>query len=258
MSLIARGKPGRDDGGYTRLLGNSALGALISRTHGASISAGTELEKLLLARCQCLTAAELPTFLQNPTEGIFVVRKKVLKETPFLDGRQEPDLLILKVVPNERHCFVVELKDGDEFDTKKSDGERDSLYAFRDHIAAHIAFTVSVRVCAFNVEDRQRIVKGFKGRITEDEAITGRELCHLLGVDYDEIVQLRKTDQQANFAFFLDELLRIPEVREELEARLSPSEGGGIDLIVGWMLRVPEIRAHIEGYLFAPNPPRPS
>lgn len=221
MALIRKGKKGRDDGGYTRLLGSSELGALISRTHGASISAGTELERILLDRCTVLGLPELEAFLDAPVDGVFVVRKSTIKKSPVLRSKQEPDVLVLRVCAQERLCFVVELKDGDAFDTKKAEGEKNSLYAYRDHIAAKIPFKVVVRVCAFNAADRDAIVKGFKERITEEEAMTGRELCDLLGVDFDAIVALREMDQAENFTFFLDALLAIAEVREHLSGKIG-------------------------------------
>ena len=45
--LIEKTDEGRKDGAYTRLFGNADLGAFISRVHSASISAGTELEKIV-------------------------------------------------------------------------------------------------------------------------------------------------------------------------------------------------------------------
>jgi hypothetical protein len=47
---IENTKPGRIDGGYTRVFDNEKLGALISRVYSASISSGIELERLILAK----------------------------------------------------------------------------------------------------------------------------------------------------------------------------------------------------------------
>lgn len=46
VAKISESKPGRRDGGYTRLFNDPDIGALVSRVQGTSIRAGNELEKL--------------------------------------------------------------------------------------------------------------------------------------------------------------------------------------------------------------------
>ena len=55
----------------------------------------------------------------------------------------------------------------------------------------------------------KNIVKGFKGEISMGEAMTGREFCNLLSIDYDALVKKRKDDQEANLKFFMEELKKI-------------------------------------------------
>ncbi|MBD0865635.1 MAG: hypothetical protein GDA36_08565 [Rhodobacteraceae bacterium] len=59
-------------------------------------------------------------------------------------------------------------------------------------------------------------MNGFKGRITLEEAMTGRELCQLLEIDYDTIVEARRADGADNVAFFLSELVKIDSIRKQL------------------------------------------
>ena len=79
MALIRDRKPGRTDGGYTRLFGDAQLGSLISRVHGALISAGTELEKLVIKRANIIENVD--EFLQQDIypEGAFVGTKARIK-----------------------------------------------------------------------------------------------------------------------------------------------------------------------------------
>ncbi len=58
------------------------------------------------------------------------------------------------------------------------------------------------------------IVTGFKQKITQNEAMTGREFCDLLEIDYDEIVA--EQDQSRNVRFFLRELINVEQVRVSL------------------------------------------
>jgi hypothetical protein len=64
-------------------------------------------------------------------------------------------------------------------------------------------------------------VEGIKGRFNIDQVLTGRELCGLIGVDYDDIRRLRENDQTANKQYFTQQLLNIPEVRDLVLAQLG-------------------------------------
>ena len=52
-------------------------------------------------------------------------------------------------------------------------------------------------------------------------AMTGRELCELLSLNYDEIVSSRKKDQTKNIDFFLCELTKIREIQTKLKEKLN-------------------------------------
>ncbi len=208
--LIEKTKPGRKDGGYTRLFGDEELGALISRVHSASISAGTELEKIIISKVRKINNAT-DLFEKKISEGIFLIDKKQIKKS-FLQGKQEPDFLIVKI--KEEECYIIELKDGDNFDTKKSQGEIVNLKAYAHHISSKIAFKTSIHVCFFNQNNKEKIVSGFKGNITKEQAMTGEEFCNLLAIDYKAIISAREKDQQENINFFIKELKKIDKLKE--------------------------------------------
>ena len=70
--LIEKSKEGRKDGAYSRLLGNSGLGALISRIHATSISAGSFLENYIIQVAPLLAPQEIPDIFTNTLKrGIF-------------------------------------------------------------------------------------------------------------------------------------------------------------------------------------------
>lgn len=53
-----------------------------------------------------------------------------------------------------------------------------------------------------------------------EEAMTGREFCKLLEIDYDEIIEGRKAHAPDNVEFLLSELVGIPRIRRRLERLL--------------------------------------
>ena len=216
MALIENAK-GRGDGGYTRLFGNDKLGLLLSKAQATVISSGTELEKEIIARSRQI--GDVDGFLTSCSEredGVYLASKKAVKHSSIATD-QEPDLLIFKIGNKKRHCYIIELKDGDAFDTKKSQGEKNSLIAFQNHISRKLPFTTSIHICCFNSTSRQDVVKGFKHKITEEEAMIGSELCELLEISYQDILHKRQIDQQTNRKYFLREMLAIPEVSEMVE-----------------------------------------
>lgn len=223
MARIANAK-GRTDGNsaYVRLLGDPELGLLISRVQSAVISAGSELERMIRDRVAPID--DLDEFLQRDLgpDGIFLAHKRQLKNSKIFEtAGTEPDFVIFKRQNNKLQCHVIELKDGDSFDTKKSASERNALHSYTEKNGQFIQSTMKVHIVAFNQDDRQSIYDGFKHKIPIDECMTGREFCDLLEIDYDAIVAERRQDGPANFDHFLSELLKIEHVREYFENRLQ-------------------------------------
>lgn len=222
MAKIRERIPKETSGGYDRLFGNEALGELMSKVQGAVISAGSELERLITEKVE--TIDDLDAFLREDImpDGVFLAQKKKIKVCTELDSQgSEPDFMIFKRRKDHQHCHIVELKDGHVFDTKKADSEREALHGFAERNAGRLPYRVSTHFCAFNQDDREVIWKGFKQRIDIEEAMTGREFCDLLEINYDEIVEVRKPDAEDNIRYFLEELLRIPETKSIIEDILS-------------------------------------
>lgn len=218
----ARGRKD-ENSGYIRLFDNVSLGQLISKVQATVISNGTELERLILARTN--TIANLDEFINSVTEGetndgIYVCKKSVIKKSAINITKHEPDLLIF-LVQKRRVCKIIELKDGDAFDTKKSRGEKEQLEEFADKFGAKIPFVTEYYICCFNQNDKDIIEKGFKGVFDKNHILTGRELCDILKIDYDEIVNIRKADTKDNINYFLDEIVAIPEIKAEIEKRIK-------------------------------------
>jgi hypothetical protein len=223
---IENTKPGRTDGGYTRVFNNEQLGALISRIHAASISSGIELEALILAKSDLFlvqTAEEMESLLTNGEKfdkKTYLIPKKVVKNSPKFKFKHEPDYLILK--KETKTLYITELKDGDNFDTKKSAGEAESLRQFKNHIAENVPYKTLILVCSFNQTDKKKILQGFKNKIKPEEAFTGQEFCELIGIDYQAIVKARTENHpKENLSFFCSELLKIEECRKTILAILQ-------------------------------------
>ena len=51
--------------------------------------------------------------------------------------------------------------------------------------------------------------------------MNGQELCEVLNIDYNEILEIRKQDMKENMDYFIDELLKIDEVRTKIIHKLN-------------------------------------
>lgn len=219
-----RNAKGRRDGdsGYTRVLGNEQLGQLISRVQSTVISNGTELERMILERCNTINS--LDQFIEevtygNQDDGIYLCKKKTLKKSSYSIKDIEPDLLIF-IVERKRVCKVIELKDGDNFDTKKSQSERKNLEQFATQFGAKIPFVTEFYICCFNQSDKNIIKEGFKNKFEIEHILNGEELCDILNIDYQEIIRIRKKDTEDNLEYFIDELLKIDDVKNRIQEKL--------------------------------------
>ena len=88
------------------------------------------------------------------------------------------------------------------------------LQAFVNHLAPLIPFRTKCFICCFNQLDKAKIVVGFKNAFTEEEVMTGKEFCEILGIDYDKIIELRKNDTSDNFQYVVEKMTEIPEVKK--------------------------------------------
>lgn len=221
MALLQSAK-GREEGGYTRLFGDAQLGRLLSRVQSAVIRAGAELEQVIIELSNTIDDAD--AFLDRDIlrEGVFVVPKKVLKKSKRLNyAGVEPDFVVFQREGKKQHCYLIELKDGDTFDTKKAAGEKDSMQKFLTAVAPHLQFTMSIHFCCFHRLTKQEIVNGFKRKITIKEALTGPEFCDLLGINYDAVLTKRKEHQEENLRYFVGQLLEIGAVKDALNDALG-------------------------------------
>jgi hypothetical protein len=223
MALLKNAKGRRENqspSGYIRVFGVHELGNLMSKVQGTVISAGSELEKLIMERCRKIP--DLDKFvadLDAKNEGTFVATKNQVKQSKSINSKYEPDFLAFDLVL--RKCYVIEVKDGDQFDTKKASSEHITLHNFTNDISQALSFSFQIYICSFNASTKQEIYDGLKHKFNMDEILTGRELCELFAIDYDEIVKIRTSDQQSNLEYFIEELLKMPVIKNMIIKRIA-------------------------------------
>ena len=243
MAKIKDSKPKELSGGYVRLFDDERLGILMSQVQSTVIRNGTELEKLINKKARGVD--DLEQALTCPWElpkGVYLVPKKAIKKCKrcsiqIVDASgdkiklPEPDFLLLQIKRNPR-CTVLELKDGHVFDTKKSQAEKDSLVLYSEKLGARIPYSTDFRICCFNQDDPEEICRGLKNIFSQDEVMTGRQLCGLLDIDYDGILQERTEDAKENRKYLFKRLFETPAFRKYIKKHLlkeAEEQGRGKD-----------------------------
>ena len=161
MAKIRNSNPKTSSGGYERLLGNKDMADIFTKAQSTVISNGTELEKIITERANNIE--DLDDFMSKVNSGqmengVFLCTKKITKKSAYKLEGHEPDFLIFNISDNGKVAHVIELKDGDAFDTKKSAGEKASLKQFKMHLGSMIEFRTDYKICAFNQSDKEKIV----------------------------------------------------------------------------------------------------
>ena len=215
----SKGRPD-ENSGYSRLFGNQQLGQLLSRVQATVIRTGNELEKLI--------EREISDEIKAVLEDILMGQQSSSKTQVVFQARMPPqvdirggtaDIVVFE--HTEKAAKIIELKDGDTFDTKKASGELASMEIFAKWLSARTGYKTTFYFCSFNQTNKEAIVHGAKGRFDISHAMTGQELCNLLNINYDALRIKRRREQPENLRFFISELLRITEVRQIINELLE-------------------------------------
>lgn len=207
-------------GAYYRCFGNLDLASLLSRVQSLIIKNGFELEKLIPEFAEENLILDLDEYLQYQImkPGVRVAEKKVIKQSSIIEGhRIEPDFIVFHRETTSQYCYIVELKDGYEYDTKASAKEHDNLHTFLSMNALALqSYQSFCRIVGFNAETRDEVYNGFKQKFAPEQVMTGAEFCELLGIDYEEIRAIRALDRDHNFERIIDELMLIRDIRSRI------------------------------------------
>ncbi len=227
MAKISDSK-GRSDtnSGYARLFGNQRLGQLMSRVHATVIRTGNKLEHIIQEETPAHLKATLDSILSDEAGFLPKGNLQVVFQCRMPGTSDERGSTIDVAIFDhpKRQIFVIELKDGDTFDTKKSSGELASMTKFADWISRETGYDAVYYFCSFNQDDKEAIIRGAKGRFDIRHAMTGRELCALLEIEYDALRKKRQSQQSANLTYFLTELLRISEIRQKIQELITKAD----------------------------------
>lgn len=223
--------------GVINMLYGDPIGREISKAHSIIISNGTVLEKLVSEyiknNVEC-DVVEISTILDynkemdmfnyshnnddtfDISDRIYLIDRKLFKDIKHNNKGIEPDLLVLIVKDGVATFYVIELKMGDNFDTKKSAGEKEHLTIFVEQLNVAKGIKKVYKISPFfsNLSKDKLIKNGFKSVFSENEILTRNELNELFGIDFNGIIEIYKTVEDTNKKYFIDNICEEPYIRE--------------------------------------------
>jgi hypothetical protein len=203
MALLAtrRGRKDLQNSGYFRLFAEipddpmaMALAKIFSKVQSGVIGNGNLLDNVVIPD---------PAFNKNNvTRGGDASTCGHFSKVKI--GRTEIDY----VTVTDAAITLYEIKDGDNFDTKKSRGEVDTLVKMQTYFQTRDpSKDVKYHIVFWNADDKSTI--SFKTQVPDGVIINGREFCQQINVDYDEINRGRKSAALQNKAWVLEQFSKI-------------------------------------------------
>ena len=203
MALLSarRGRKDLQNSGYFRLFNEIpddpmalALARIFSKVQSGVIGNGNLLDAVVIPD---------PAYNKNN-----VIRKGSATEPGHYSKVKVGSTEIDYVTVSETAINLYEIKDGDNFDTKKSRGEVDTLVKMQAHFQTRDPTkAVNYNIVFWNADDKSTI--SFKTKVPDGVIINGREFCQRINVDYDEINEGRKIAAIQNKQWVIEQFSAI-------------------------------------------------
>jgi hypothetical protein len=208
MALISERKPkgSIEDSGYFRVTGDKDMAALMQKVQSAVIANGYELESLIYE--------EVPESFyekrQNVNEtGIKNIQKDTFMHKVKIKNNLNKGIDLDFAIFTNNKIYIVETKDGSNFDTKKASGEVDSLQKAKKivHTADHGQRGVECMIVLWNEEDVSKA--SFKDKRAQKMLISGRDFCTKFKINFASIQNRRKEDTETNRQYVQEQMKKI-------------------------------------------------
>jgi len=196
--------------GYFGIFGDEQLADLFRKVQSTAIRNGNELQKIIFDEVTFTKFGESVSLdkvmeMINSGQNFYIPNFKISKSqfesaTIKLEGKKNID--VDAIFFNDGILYIIEYKQGDNLDTKKSQSEVESLYKISKFFQYYNVVT-SPKLVMWICDD----VKNSSIKTTEhkDYLITGSEISEVLGISFDKVQQIRNSDQLDNIEFIKKE-----------------------------------------------------
>lgn len=198
--------------GYDCIVGNS-IGPIITATHAAKISHGTELEHLInnlsaisqfdksLRKDSKTKTKKSTDFADFKTQFSVLVgtKEKRLGKLSIkgVNGVNNTEIDFVYVDFEKSEIFICEMKSGSDFDTKKAKGETQQLIRTQSFLQSQFpGFTVEPKIVLWYIDDI--VNSSFKCAEGQKFLTNGRQFANLIACPYSEVNNLLEKDIECN------------------------------------------------------------
>jgi hypothetical protein len=224
MSLkTAKGRLNPIESSYYRIFAENAddslavaLSDLMSKIHSVSISSGNRLDSIYIPspefnRNKVITKQKSSKVDWDNCIGHYSKFQVSKADCPNITNKSHSEIDYLTITDTEVHLF--EVKDGDNFDTKKSQGEKHSLEVLKQFFQAKFPEKkIHIRLVFWNSNDVTK--HGLKtADIDPEMIITGKTFCEIIDCDYDGINKSRREYAKENKECVWEKFEQIVKLR---------------------------------------------
>jgi len=203
-----KSKKNQSSGGYDRLFVLPDTGKHYQKVHSTVIRNGCELSELIIKNYK----GELPYFKGkdcNTFKKVLSLIKKfpygiILKEAKFEFNGKKISLDYLIIHQVNGFVYVIEIKDGNNLDTKKTKSEIDSLESV-EKLLHELGYCVKKVLVAFNCGNSKH---NFKDKRVDEIFMNGIEFCKKFNVSFEGIIYDRKSDRLQNELYHYDFIMK--------------------------------------------------
>lgn len=200
--------------GYFNVFGDKAIAELCRKIQSTTIRNGNELQDIILREVSVQKLSQkidLDSLIRLVRTGAtfyipnYKINKQQLESKNIkLIGKKNID--IDAIFCKENILYIIEYKQGDNLDTKKSQSEVESLSKISELFSSYNIQTLP-KLVMWVCDD----VKNSSIKTTESKEFltTGKEACEILGISFENIELIRKQDQVDNINYFFEEFEKI-------------------------------------------------
>lgn len=200
--------------GYYNVFGDKKLAKIFRKVQSTTIRNGNELEKIILSKIEytILDSNTTPTniLLRIRRGEDFFVPNWNLSKTDLnsvgIELKGKNSIRVDGFLFKENKIYIMEFKQGDSLDTKKSQSEMESLQKIKDYFKI-LGFDVYPKLVLWVSDDINN--SSIKTTENREYIITGKEVCELMDIPFDEIQKIREKDQKDNIDWLFEEISKI-------------------------------------------------
>ena len=206
--------------GYYAVLGNEDLAELLRKGQSTTIRNGNELEDIISSQVKfnkvvSISFEELLNMIKtNPTENFYISKFSLKKEILVDNGielKGKKSISVDGLLYKDSVLYIIEYKDGDNLDTKKSQSDVESLSKISE-LFTSLGVDNSPKLVLWRCDDIKN--SSIKTSEHREYLTTGIDVADILDISFNDIQEIRNKDQEDNVSYFTEQVCKILNLKK--------------------------------------------